>query len=270
VRCRSGTPIAILTWAVLGCGGVVTQPAVEQTPREPVVWRIDNLRAIGGHPVTVIGSPRIVETGDGAAIEFNGQADGLVLDVNPLAGLARFTVEIVFQPAPGGPPEQRFLHFEEGRSGNRALIETRMLSADSWCLDTFLRHGTSSLTLIDRSARHPAGRWHVATLTYDGRIMRHYVSGRLEASGRVSFRPLASGRTAIGMRLNQVHWFSGLIRGIRVTPDALRPDQLLIVTSRAAAGLEQTISGPDAGQRARQARGSAAAGRADIGAVVLE
>jgi hypothetical protein len=234
VRCHSPAPPAILTCALLGCAGVVSQPAIEQTAREPVVWRIDNLQAIGGHPVTVIGSPRTVDTGEGTAIEFNGRSDGIVLNTNPLATLARFTIEIAFQPAPGGPPEQRFLHFEEEGSGNRALIETRMLSADSWCLDTFLRHESSSLTLIDRSARHPAGRWHVAALTYDGSMMSHYVNGRLEASGRVSFRPLASGRTAIGMRLNQVHWFSGRIRAIRVTPSALRPGQLLTVRSLAS------------------------------------
>lgn len=234
MRCHSGTPLAILTFVLLGCAGAVSRPTVGQTAREPVVWRIDNLQTIGGHPVTVIGSPRTVETSDGAAVEFNGRTDGIVLDANPLAGLARFTIEIVFQPANGGPPEQRFLHFEEERSGNRALIETRMLSADSWCLDTFLRHGTSSLTLIDRSARHAAGQWHVAALTYDGRVMSHYVNGRREASGQVAFAPLVSGRTAIGMRLNRVHWFSGRIRVIRVTPAALRLEQLLTVTSLAS------------------------------------
>jgi hypothetical protein len=83
---------------------------------QATVWRFDNLTSIGGHTVTVVGTPRVVETETGKAVEFNGATDGLFFDVNPLAGLAQFTVEIEFQPAPGGAEEQRFVHFQEANT----------------------------------------------------------------------------------------------------------------------------------------------------------
>jgi hypothetical protein len=190
-------------------------------------WRLDNLVSIGGHPVTTLGSPAVVATPAGPAVEFDGVADGLLLDTNPLAGLARFTVEVLFQPAPGGPPEQRFLHVEEPGGARRALIETRLLPGGAWCLDTFLKDGDASLTLIDRTRTHPVGAWAVAALVYDGREMAHFVDGTRDAAGPVAFRPLGPGRTSIGVRLNRVSWFKGRIARVRVTPAVLAPEQFL-------------------------------------------
>ena len=190
-------------------------------------WRLDSLTSIGGHPVTLVGAPTVVETPAGPAIAFNGRTDGIFLDVNPLAGLERFTVEVLFEPDADGPPEQRFLHFEEAGGGKRALIETRMLPEGRWCLDTFLKDGDAALTLIDRARTHPAGQWHVAALVYDGREMAHYVDGVRELGGTVAFRPLAAGRTSIGVRQNKVYWFKGRIARVRVTPGVLRPGELL-------------------------------------------
>src|SRR5262245_13247882 len=82
---------------------------------QTVFWKLDNLANIGGHAVTVVGAPKVVETDSGKAVEFNGSTDGLFLDVNPLAGLQRFTVEIEFQPAAAGPEEQRFVHSRRPR-----------------------------------------------------------------------------------------------------------------------------------------------------------
>jgi hypothetical protein len=192
-----------------------------------VVWRLDNLEAIGGHRVAMAGAPKVVETPSGTAVEFNGLTDGLFLDVNPLAGLERFTIEVLFEPAADGPEEQRFLHVEEAGTGNRALVELRSLPDASFCLDTFLKHGDASLTLIDRLAAHPVSRWHAAALTFDGATMAHYVDGVQEASGRVAFRALGPGRTSIGVRLNRLSWFKGRIRLIRITPRALAASALL-------------------------------------------
>jgi hypothetical protein len=189
------------------------------------VWTLDNLSATGGHPVAVIGTPRVVDSAKGRAVEFNGTSDGLLIDANPLEGLERFTVAVVFEPAAGGAEEQRFLHFEETGTGNRALVELRTLPARSWTLDTFLRHNDASLTLIDRARAHPMGRWHVATLTFDGTSMTHYVDGVREAGGQVAFRPLGPGRTSIGVRRNLVSWFKGRIREVRITPAVVVPSK---------------------------------------------
>jgi hypothetical protein len=177
----------------------------------------------------VVGAPRVIDTPGGKAVEFNGTSDGLFVEHNPLAGLERFTLEVVFAPAPDGSEEQRFVHVEEAGTGNRALIELRLLPGAVWCLDTFLRHGEASLTLIDRALTHPASAWHTAALTFDGPTMTHYVDGVRQGTGLVAFKPLGPGRTSIGVRQNQVSWFKGRIRLIRITPAALPPAELLKV-----------------------------------------
>ena len=46
-----------------------------------VIWEFDNLERIGGHAVTVIGEPQVIDTSDGKAIEFDGEDDGILLPV---------------------------------------------------------------------------------------------------------------------------------------------------------------------------------------------
>ena len=194
---------------------------------DAITWRVDNLAQIGGHAVTVAGSPRVVQTDIGPAVEFNGRTDGLFIEANPLNALARFSIDLVFQADADGPEEQRVLHMEEAGTENRALIEIRVLSHDRWALDTYLRSGDARLTLLDRAVTHPAARWHVATLTYDGALMTHYVDGVRDGGGPVSFASLKSGRTSIGARLNRVSWFKGRVYSIRISPDA-RPDTIAL------------------------------------------
>lgn len=200
--------------------------AFNQPAATSIVWDIDNLARIGGHAVRVIGSPKVVETESGRAVEFNGRTDGLVVDANPLAGFTRFTVEVVFSPDADGPEEQRFLHIQEAESQNRAMVELR-LAAGHWSLDSFLLHGKDQLTLLDRKTKHAAARWHVASLTFDGQTMAHYVDGVRQGSGLVAFRPLVDGRTSVGVRQNLVSWFKGRIRQVRVTPSVLTPSEFL-------------------------------------------
>src|SRR5262245_49913030 len=66
-------------------------PGAAQPSR--VEWRLDSLERIGGHAVTIVGEPAIVDTDRGRAIAFDGVNDGLLIAANPLAGLTRFTVE---------------------------------------------------------------------------------------------------------------------------------------------------------------------------------
>jgi hypothetical protein len=202
-------------------------PSSSVQSAQPVVWTIDNVDRIGGHAVERIGSPRVVQTPIGAAVEFNGASDGLLVDNNPLQGLSRFTLEAIFEPAADGTLEQRFVHMQENGSENRALIELRLLPNKTWYLDTFLRYGEAQLALIDKNATHPAASWHVASLTYDGHTQTHYVDGVKELEGTVSITPLGAGKTSLGVRQNRISWFKGRIRTVRVTPDVLPPDQLL-------------------------------------------
>ncbi|HEX7486668.1 MAG TPA: LamG-like jellyroll fold domain-containing protein [Vicinamibacterales bacterium] len=207
--------------------GTPAGPAVAR----PIVWQIDNLSKIGGRPVKAVGTPQVIDTDIGPAVEFNGTTDGLFVDVNPIVGLKRFTVEVLLQPATEGPEEQRFLHLSEVGSENRLMMETRLLPGAVWSLDTFLRSGESSRTLLDRAVTHPAGQWYVASLVYDGQTMAHYVNGVRELSGPVEFAAMAGGQTSIGVRQNLVSWYKGRVRAIRVTPEALSPDRMMKVPS---------------------------------------
>lgn len=192
-----------------------------------VFWRIETPQSVGGNSVEVLGAPKPIGAGWGTVLEFDGKDDGLIVQANPLAGLKSFTVEIVFRPDPDGPPEQRFLHFQEA-DDHRALIETRVTGDGNWFLDTFLKSGEPEKTLYAKEHLHRAGRWFHAALTYDGKLMRHFVNGALELEGEVSFKPMTGGKTSIGCRMNRVYWFKGAIASVRVSPGALEPEAFTI------------------------------------------
>ena len=191
-----------------------------------VVWKIDNLKKIGGHATTVVGDPRVINTPGGRAVLFDGVDDGLVVDANPVAGARAFTVEAVFRPDAGGSKEQRWFHIQGATRDDRVLLETR-LAGDEWFLDTFIKSGEQGRTLYAENFKHPLGRWYHVALVYDGSVMRHYVDGREELSGPLSVGPLEAGRTSIGVRMNRVHWFKGAVRRARFTPRALRPGEFM-------------------------------------------
>ena len=218
---RARTPAAAVACVAALTAALSGQRDTTAALVAPIEWSIDDLGRIGGHAVEVVGAPRVV-TEDGRAVEFDGVDDGLIVAANPIAGLARFTVEIEFHPASGGAEEQRFLHLQEDGSENRALVELRMRRDGQWALDGFLRSPAPGLTLLDRDRVHAPDRWHTAALIYDGRTLTHTVDGVGQGRGEVVFTPLGPGRTSLGMRLNRVSYFKGRIRRLRVWPEAVQ------------------------------------------------
>lgn len=195
-------------------------------PAATRVWRVTASTGPGGGVPRPLGAPRTEQTPVGEALCFDGKDDGLVLENNPLAGMAQFTLQVLFRPDADGPAEQRFVHLQESGSENRAMVETRVTPEGRWYLDTFLKSADDSHALIDEKLQHPADRWYWAALSYDGETMRHYVSGALEGEATVRFRPLGPGRMSVGMRLNEVHWFKGCIAEFRYDARALPPGEL--------------------------------------------
>ena len=198
---------------------------------ESEIWTFDRLDRIGGHPIELLGHPKLIDTPMGKAVEFNGVDDALFLDVHPLAGAERFTWEVVFRPDADGKPEQRFFHMQERGTNTRLLFEIRIIDG-KWCLDSYATSGGVGKTLIDRSRLHEAGIWHTAALVYDGRELRNYVDGVLEGKAEVHLIPQQEGRTSVGVRINRVNYFKGAIRMARMTRRALEPEEFLQAPAR--------------------------------------
>lgn len=217
----------LLSFVFISGNEIFSAEAPVSATQPSVVWNLDNLDSVGGHKLTIVGNPRVIETDRGKAIEFDGVDDAVFVAANPLAGLKEFTVEVVFRPATGGPREQRFLHFQPDGSEDRVLFETRLFTEGQWFLDTYLQTGPGKHTLFAEKFPHPLGPWYCATIVVDGRSMKHYVNGKEELSADVQLVPLAAGQTSIGVRFNKVHWYQGAIRQIRVTPAVLKPAEFL-------------------------------------------
>ncbi len=218
-------PALLVVCALLSARLSAAEPAT-------VVWRLDQTARVGGLPTEVLGTPRVVADAGGPAVQFNGASDGLFLPVNPLEGLAQFTIEALINPDATGPAEQRFLHIQDG-PGTRALLEIRLTDA-GWALDTFLHSETtkSERPLLDRAKLHPANRWTWVALVYANGRMAQYIDGVKELEGEVQFTPMTAGKTSLGVRQNKVYWFKGRIREVRFHPAALAADKLQRVESR--------------------------------------
>jgi len=221
-RCSPASLVAAAAWLAAAAASLVgCSRSSSEAPGAARIWMVDDLTRLGGQRTTVWGAPQVADTERGRAVCFDGQRDGLVVGANPIEGLAAFTIEVLFRPDAGGEAATRFVHIAEEHGENRALIETRATPDGRWYLDTFLHGAAGKLTLARADTAHVAGAWYWAALSYADRQMRHYVNGVLEASGSVAFGPLGPGQTSLGVRLNQISWFKGCVRELRVSPAAL-------------------------------------------------
>jgi hypothetical protein len=191
-----------------------------------VDWQLGDLNAGRGGDASKSGNPLTVDSPFGSAVQFDGKQDGLFIDRNPLVNLRRFTVEVIFRPDPAGLAEQRFLQMGEV-DGERLMMETRLTEDNQWYLDAYVKSGDSSLVLIDKNRLHPTGEWHHLAVVVDEGKMETYVAGKRELEGRIRFAPFKSGRTSIGVRMNKVYWFKGVIARIRVTARCLSPNEFI-------------------------------------------
>jgi hypothetical protein len=200
---------------------------------ESTLWVFDRLDRIGGHPTTILGEPRIIDSPMGKAIEFDGVDDAIFVGNHPLAGAETFTWEAIFRPD-GGAREQRWFHLSETDAGTGADTDNRMLfeirvSGDQWYLDSFIHSGKESRTLMNRTALHPLGAWYHVASVYDGKEFRNYVNGVQEGSAEARLAPHGPGRSSIGVRINKVYYFKGAVRLARFTREALPTSAFLRV-----------------------------------------
>ncbi|MGH9719193.1 MAG: LamG domain-containing protein [Bryobacteraceae bacterium] len=204
---------------------LISLAALAQTPPSET-WTFDRLDRLGRHPATVLGNPRVIDTPEGKAIEFDGVDDAIFLDVQPLAGAETFTWEVIFRPDGDGPQAQRFFHLQENGTEHRLLFETRVMDRQ-WYLDSFAQTSAGSRALMDRKLTHPADKWYHIAAVYDGAEFRNYVDGKVQVAAKLRLSSVGPGRTSVGVRINREFYFKGAIRLARMTRRALTPEEFL-------------------------------------------
>lgn len=218
---------------VMGAGAFSMLAVAPRILSAQVTWNIDNTNSIGGNAVVaVVGSPTPVNTPFGTALRFDGN-DGLIVDANPIAGAANFTIEMLFRPDPivnATSSQPRILHVQTAiPPDHRATLEGRVENGQ-WYLDAFLRSQrpgqtntsvVNSLTLVDATKVHPLEQWYNFAMTYDGTQLRAYLNGVLELEGPLAVLAMAGGQVSLGMRHNRVNFFEGSICQVRFTPSVV-------------------------------------------------
>ncbi len=176
-------------------------------------WSLSGPDVLKGHSPLVVGHPQPREAG----LWFDGLGDGLIVPCDPLTGAEVFTLEAIVKPERGELLEQRFLHLQEDGSDDRIMLETRFGEPGTWYADTFIRSQGQEVALNDPACVHPLGAFYNLTLQCDGRRMWQRVNGRIELEAPIVFGPRGPGRTALGMRMNRLWWFRGILRHVRFT-----------------------------------------------------
>jgi hypothetical protein len=210
---------------------------------DSVVWIVDNLKALGGHPVTkVVGNPAVIDTPGGKAVQFNG-ADALFVGNQPIAGLPKWTAEVIFRPDAAGGAAQRWFHMQAG-GADRVLFELRQVGND-WFLVSFVQSGNATARAFAVDFPHPLGAFYHVAIVVDGVSMKHFVNGVYENAGPcpgaegckttekltapypLAYKPIGEGGTSLGCRYTQEAFLHGTIRLARFTPRALTPTEFL-------------------------------------------
>jgi hypothetical protein len=222
--------------AAIGAAAVLMATAAHA---EQSVWRFDNLSRIGGMSPKVEGSPQLVASPIGTAVQFNGSDTALFFPGRPLVGAKAFTIEAVFRPE-GGDFQQRWMHIAEtdpatGLDANpggtadpnpRFMFEVRVVK-NQWYLDAFVQSKAGSKALAFPEKLHPINQWYAVEQTYDGKTYRAYVNGVLEGEADVAFTPHGPGHMMVGVRINRVNYFKGSVALARFTDKALSPAEFI-------------------------------------------
>src|SRR3978361_2087768 len=209
--------------------------ASDSWAQQQAVWKFTNLSDIGGLAPKVEGTPKLVDSPVGKAVQFNGADTALFFPSRPLVGAKTFTIEAIFRPE-GGEFQQRWMHIAEtdpktGLDANpggtadpnpRFMFEIRVVK-DQWYLDAFVNSQAGSKGRAFPEQLHPVGPCYAVEQTYDGKTYRSYVNGVLEGEGDVAFTPHGKGHMMVGVRLNHVNWFKGSVAQARFTDHAISP-----------------------------------------------
>ena len=192
---------------------------IDTSPQE-VVYRPSRIFANNPRNAVILGKPRV----DDDAVCFDGVADGIILDENPLPSVGRFRIDAEFSPASGGAAEQRFFHIQSTTNTDRLLLEIRLTPGGGWFADSYFSCGDAFLVLQDSTRVHALDRWYRYTLVYDGVMLEQRINGRSECSGRMpGARTPNTAVTSIGIRANGAFPFCGAVRMVRISSGLSAP-----------------------------------------------
>jgi hypothetical protein len=189
-------------------------------------WILSDLISKNRNGIQIKGKPVIIKCKYGKAVEFNGFTDGVFLDSMPLRGMSEFTVEAIVRPDSGGNFEQRMFHTGE-INGDRVLLETRSVQ-NGWYYDAFIKSGVQQKTMVDSNLVHPFNQWYTLAFVIAHGKIETYINGQKELESNIAILPILGEKTSIGVRQNEKSWFKGAIYKIRISPEALKPDQFMV------------------------------------------
>jgi hypothetical protein len=211
----------------------------ETDPPYSEVWELTSLKKIGGHSVTIFGNPEIIKTELGQAAKFDGVDDRLLVNNNPIGDAIEFTVEVIFKPDPAYniSNQPRFIHIQDPDDSlsKRIMIELRITEKNEWYLDGYMQTDAGQKTLVNKAMLHPTGKWQHAALTFKDNTFKTYVNGIQELSGTVDYKNKIinkTGKISIGGRMNEINYYCGLIKTLKITRKALEPKDFLKLNSK--------------------------------------
>ena len=212
-----------ITMLFVVVSGVLNSQTISDN--QNIEWTISRFLNKKFQNVQISGNPEIVKSPYGNAVYFNGVYDAFFLNEMPLKNLEEFTIEMIFNPAIDGDFEQRVVHMGEV-SDDRMLLEIRAVNGN-WYFDGYVASKGNKLALINEKLTHPLGKWYHVAFVVTKDSLTTYVNGKLELSEPFSFNPIETGKSSVGVRLNQRSWFKGSIYKIKISPNQLKPNSFM-------------------------------------------
>jgi hypothetical protein len=192
-----------------------------------VIWQMDNLTAIGGNQTIQVGTPSVIETPIGKAVQFNGSPDQLLITSFPLDTATAFTIELILHPIDVGSTtalnEPRVMHIEDASDNTKRITMELRIEGKKWGIDAYILNGSSESTLTG-SKTHDIDQWFNFTITYSNSAFKAYVNGAVEDSDKVEYGilPITS-KVSLGCRQNKKNYFLGAINKVVFTKRLLSP-----------------------------------------------
>ncbi|NRD21822.1 LamG domain-containing protein [Winogradskyella litoriviva] len=205
--------------------------ACNSSKKEPIDssktdWIIANLLEKEPDQISIQGNPKLVNAPLGKAVCFDGIYDALFLDQMPLKDANSFTVEMIFKPSEVEAPfEQRIVHIGEV-SKDRMLLEIRAKNGQ-WYFDGFVASNENKKALIDEKLTHPLGKWYHVALVVTPNSIITFVNGKKEIEAPFLFKPINTGKTSLGVRLNKKSWFKGSIYRVKISKKVVLPNHFI-------------------------------------------